>query len=84
MCSSDLVERFNRTLREVMSRLMEHRDSTRYVDVLDEIVDVTTRHLIAGTVGCQQTQGMMMMCRDCGYRDLKGRQIGRASCRERV
>ena len=34
-----MVERFNRTLREVLSRLMEHRDSTRYVDVLDEIVD---------------------------------------------
>ena len=30
-----MVERFNRTLREVMSRLMEHRDSNRYVDVLD-------------------------------------------------
>ena len=32
-----MVERFNRTLREVMSRLMEHRDSNRYVDVLDDL-----------------------------------------------
>ena len=35
-----MVERFNRTLCEVMSRLMEHRDSNRYVDVLDELVDI--------------------------------------------
>ena len=34
-----MVERFNRTLREVMSSLTEHRDSNRYVDVLDDLVD---------------------------------------------
>ena len=54
-----MVERFNRTLREVMSRLMEHRDSNRYVDVLDELVDGY----------------MEMMCRDCVYRKMKGRHL---------
>ena len=34
-----MVERFNRTLREVRSRLMEHRDSNRYVDILDDLVE---------------------------------------------
>ena len=52
-----MVERFIRTLREVMSRLIEHRDSNRYVDVLDKLVDGY----------------MEMMCRDCVYRKMKGR-----------
>ena len=33
------VESFNRTLLEVMSRLMEHHSSKRYIDVLDDNVD---------------------------------------------
>ena len=34
-----MVERFNWRLREVMSRLMEHRDSNCYVDVLNDLID---------------------------------------------
>ena len=34
-----MVERFNRTLHEVMSRLIEHRDSSCYVDVLNEHIE---------------------------------------------
>ena len=54
-----MVERFNGTLREVMSRPIEHRDSNRCVDVLNELVDGY----------------MEMMCRDCVYRKMKGRHL---------
>ena len=37
--NAGMVERFNRTLREVMSRLMEHRNVNRYVDVLTDLVE---------------------------------------------
>ena len=32
------VERFKRTLRQVMFRLMEHRNNNRYVDVIDDLI----------------------------------------------
>ena len=34
-----MVERLNRTLREVMSRVMEHRNKNRYVDVLYDLIE---------------------------------------------
>ena len=34
-----MVERLNRTLHEVMSRVMEHRDNNRYVDVLNDLIE---------------------------------------------
>ena len=34
-----MVERFNRTLREVLARLMNHRRTKKYVDVLDDLVE---------------------------------------------
>ena len=34
-----MVERFNRTLHEVMSRLIEHRNINSYVDVLTDLVE---------------------------------------------
>ena len=54
-----MVERFNRTLCEVMSRLMEHRDSNRYVDVLDELVDIynNTPHSRHGWVSANTGDG---------------------------
>ena len=34
-----MVERLNRTLHEVVARVMEHRDNNRYVDVLNDLIE---------------------------------------------
>ena len=34
-----IIESFNQTLREMMSRLIEHGDSNRYFDVLTDLVE---------------------------------------------
>ena len=70
-----MVERFNRTLREVMSRLMEHRGSNCYVDVLDDLIDgyINTPHSRHGGVPAKIEAG------DSGFRSLKGRHLRRCN-----
>ena len=74
-----MVEGFNRTLREVISRLMDHSNSNRYVGVLDELLDGYTNTLHSRHDEVPAKIGMEIMWRDCGYISLKGKPLRRCN-----